>query len=173
MQKTVRVVPVHHSFVIGELGRHPCLCRTWAGGGGGNRTQKFNSPAPVFPRLDLFGGGLLPRPQAAPSFSAFARGLPGELSGSPSSFFKTPALPGNPNAVSSMELFLMSQPDVVSASSEAHSSLCHSYDIIFPRALPRLPSGSARQKPWALILSESPHNPPSQAQGSLFNPVDP
>lgn len=55
LQKThVRVAPLHHSVVIREL--RCCLCRSWAGGGGGNRTWKFNSPTPLFPSLYIVGG---------------------------------------------------------------------------------------------------------------------
>lgn len=50
------------------------------------------------------------------------------------------------NAVSSMWLFPMSQPDVFSASSEPHSGLCLSFDIIFSRVLPSLLSWDAHSE---------------------------
>lgn len=92
LQKTVRVAPLHHSFVIGELRSNLCLCRSWAKEGGGNRTQKLNNPTPLFPSLCTFGGGLLlvPYTLLVPGAFANAHLVLADLSCFPSSLFKIP-----------------------------------------------------------------------------------
>lgn len=67
--------------------------------------QKFSTPTPFFPSLYLFGGGLVPVPHTPWCFSALAKAhlVPISLG-----FQKTPSWKPIPNAVSSMECFLMS-----------------------------------------------------------------
>lgn len=97
--KDLSVAPLHHSFVIRDLRSRLCLCRSWAGGGGGNRTREFNNPTtPLFPSLCIFGGGLPFVPYTPWCFPAFANVhlvLP-DFSCFPSSLYKIPPLPGSP-----------------------------------------------------------------------------
>lgn len=119
LQKTsVRLAPLHHSVVIREL--RCTFCRSWAGGGGGNRTPEVQQPLSfqVYTLLGecsslflVYAGISLPLQM----LTLFL--LSSSLSCFPCSLVKTPSLPQSPFQV----LFLpcsFSQPDVVSAASE-------------------------------------------------------